>query len=100
MVRILKVINYRLIDSETISNKLVSSFFIECLVYNVPNVNFISGNYTQTLRNVIIKIYEDMNSNAEYTEVNKLLWLFRNKNPRSHKDALDFMQYCWNYLGY
>lgn len=100
MVRILKVINYRLIDDKTISDKLVSSFFIECLVYNVPNSNFISGNYTQTLKNVIVKIYEDMKINANYTEVNELLWLFSSKNPRTRQNALDFMQYCWNYIGY
>lgn len=100
IVRILKVINYRLIENGTISDKLVSSFFIECLVYNVSNNNFISGNYTQTLRNVIVKIYDDMNTNADYTEVNRLLWLFNNKNPRTRQNALDFMQHCWNYLGY
>ena len=99
MVRILKVVNYRLIDEGTISDKLASSFFIECLIYNVPNVNFISGNYTQTLKNVIVKIYEDMKNNAEYTEVNELLWLFSNRNPRNRQNALDFVQYCWNYLG-
>ncbi|OPB87466.1 nucleotidyltransferase domain-containing protein [Elizabethkingia ursingii] len=100
MVRILKVVNYRLIDEGEISDDLVSSFFIECLVYNVPNNQFISGNYTQTLRNVIVKIYEDMKNNADYTEVNKLLWLFSNKSPRTRQHALVFMQKCWNYLGY
>jgi hypothetical protein len=100
IVRILKVINYRLIDKGTISDKLVSSFFIECLVYNVPNENFISGNYTQTLRNVIVKIYENMKSNADYTEVNQLLWLFSIKNPRTRQNALGFMQHCWNYIGF
>lgn len=100
MVRILKVINYRLIDDGKIPDNLVSSFFIECLVYNVSNENFISGNYTQTLKNVIVRIYEDMKNSADYTEVNGLLWLFSNKSPRIRKDALDFMQYCWNYLGY
>lgn len=100
MVRILKVINYGLIDKGTISDNLASSFFIECLVYNVPNGNFISGNYTQTLRNVIVKIYEDMKTNADYTEVNQLLWLFSNRNPRNRQNALDFMQHCWNYMGY
>lgn len=100
MVRILKTINNRLIDNKTISDKLVSSFFIECLVYNVPNGNFVSGNYTQTLRKVIVKIYDDMKSNAEYTEVNKLLWLFSNKNPRTRQNAINFMQHCWNYMAY
>jgi len=100
MVRILKVINYRLIDDGTISDKLVSSFFIECLVFNVHNSNFISGNYTQTLKNVILKIYNDMKNNANYTEVNELLLLFNNKSHRTRKDVLDFMQKCWIFLGY
>ncbi|MGJ1390126.1 nucleotidyltransferase domain-containing protein [Sphingobacterium spiritivorum] len=100
MVRILKVVNYRLIDEGEISDDLVSSFFIECLVYNVPNNQFISENYTQTLRNVIVKIYQDMENNADYTEVNKLLWLFSNRSPRTRQNALVFMQKCWNYLGY
>ncbi|KQO22679.1 hypothetical protein ASF10_09940 [Flavobacterium sp. Leaf82] len=100
MVRILKVVNYRLIDDRKISDTLVSSFFIECLVYNVPNEYFMSGNYTQTLKNVIEKIYTDMKNNAEYKEVSELLWLFSIRTPRTHKDAMNFMQYCWDYLGY
>lgn len=100
MVRIFKVINYRLIDENKISNSLVSSFFIECLVYNVPNDYFISGNYTQTLRNVIVKIYQDMNNSADYKEVSGLLWLFSIRSPRTRKDASDFMQQCWNFLGF
>lgn len=100
MVRILKVVNYRLIDEGKISDNLVSSFFIECLVYNVPNDHFISGNYTQTLRNVIVKIYQDMENNADYTEVNRLMWLFSNRSPRTRQNALVFMQKCWDYLGY
>lgn len=100
MVRILKVINYRLIDDRRISDSLISSFFIECLVYNVPNSKFISGNYSQTLRNVIGQIYHDMKENANYTEVNELFWLFSSRSPRTRNDAMNFMQLCWNYIGY
>lgn len=100
MVRILKVINNQLIDQGKISDKLVSSFFIECLVYNVPDEEFISRNYSGTLRNVIVKIYNDMKDNAKYTEVNKLLWLFDDRSPRTRQNAIDFMQHCWTYLEY
>lgn len=100
IVRILKVINYRLIEQGIISDKLVSSFFIECLVYNVPNSEFVNGNYTQTLKNVIIKIYDDMKNNAAYTEVSQLLWLFNSKGSRTHKNGQDFMQHCWNFMGF
>jgi hypothetical protein len=100
MVRILKVLNYRLIEKGTITDKLASSFFIECLVYNVPTREFISGNYTQTLRNVIVKIYQDMKADANYTEVNELLWLFSSRSPRTRADAMSFMQHCWSLMGY
>lgn len=100
MVRILKVLYYKLVDSEEIEPDLVSSFFIECLVYNVPNEYFVLSNYTLTLRNVIGKIYEDMANNANYVEVSKLKWLFSESSTRKHKNALDFTLHCWNYLGY
>jgi predicted nucleotidyltransferase len=100
MVRILKVINYRLIEQGIITDKLVSSFFIECLVYNVPNSYFINGNYTQTLRNVIVKIHDDMKNNTSYTEVSGLLWLFNSRSSRTHKCGLDFMQHCWDFTGF
>lgn len=100
MVRILKVINNRLIDQNIISDKLVSSFFIECLVYNVSNKYFIAGDYTQTLKNVIVQVYEDMNANAKYTEVSGLKWLFSSDSPRTMQNAKDFMQQCWNFVGF
>ena len=101
-VRILKRMRNELIDANIITDKLVSSFFIECLVYNVPNVNFISGNYLTTLRNVIIKLYNDMENIAitnENKEVSELKWLFKLSN-RSPNDAKLFMQKCWEYAGF
>lgn len=101
-VRILKRMRNELIDANLITDKLASSFFIECLVYNVPNSNFISGYYLSTLRNVIIKLYNDMESVAitnEYKEVSELKWLFRNTD-RSPSDAKLFMQKCWEYAGF
>lgn len=100
MVRILKIFNYRLIDQGKISDQLVSSFFIECLVYNVPNEKFRSGDYTQTLKAVITKVYQDMKANADYTEVNELSWLFSSRSPRTRADAMKFMQHCWDYMGF
>jgi hypothetical protein len=102
-VRILKVIRNILVEQGIINENLVSSFFIECLVYNVPNNLFISGNYRQTLKNVISKIYADM-QNAEialnYLEVSRLKWLFRGNSNRNTSDAKMFMQNCWNHVGF
>ncbi len=100
-VRILKRVRNELIESGTISEKLVSSFFIECLVYNVPNGHFSSG-YRDTLKSVIAKVYNDMLDPAvgdEYEEVSGLRWLFKGSS-RSKNDARIFMDKCWDYAGF
>lgn len=102
VVRIIKKIRSELVDANTISDKLASSFFIECLVYNVPNDHFIAGNYYQTLKNVITRIYNDMNDitkGNEYVEVSELKWLFKG-GRRSTDDAKIFTLKCWEYGGF
>lgn len=101
-VRILKRIRNELIDSNIISEDLVSSFFIECLVYNVPNNKFVAGNYRQTLRSVIAKVYNDMLDPTianEYEEVSGLKWLFKG-GGKLPENAKLFMDKCWNYAGF
>lgn len=99
IVRILKKLRSELVEANTISDKLVSSFLIECLVYNVPNDHFIAGSYKQTLKNVITRIYndmDDMTKGNKYVEVSELKWLFTGTS-RSMSDAKDFMLKCWLY---
>lgn len=99
-VRILKVMRNKLIERNAIAENLVSSFFIECLVYNVPNDHFIPGNYTQTLKKVINKVYNDMADGGvakQYVEVNCLRWLFGTGAKRPPQNGRDFMLKCWQY---
>lgn len=100
IVRILKVLNNNLIDSGKITEELASSFFIECLVYNVPNDQFIVGNYTQTLKNVITKVYNDMGDPLianKYLEVSGYKWLFGPDAKRAPENGREFMLKCWQY---
>lgn len=99
IVRILKKLKSELVMSGTISENIVSSFAIECLVYNVPNDHFIAGNYKQSLKNVITRLYNDMSDvtkGNEYVEVSGLKWLFKGTD-RSMSDVKDFMLKCWQY---
>ncbi len=102
-VRILKVFRNNLIDSGKISNELTSSFFIESLVYNVPNDHFTIGNYTQTIKNVITKLYNDMDNETiskKYTDVSGYKWLFAPGTRLSPSNAKEFMLRCWQYAGF
>lgn len=99
IVRIFKKLKSEMVEANTISEKLVSSFLIECLVYNVPNDHFVGGSYRQTLKNVITRIYNDMDDitkGNEYVEVSGLKWLFKGPD-RSMSDAKKFMLKCWQY---
>lgn len=99
IVRIFKKLKSEMVNANTISEKFVSSFVIECLVYNVPNDHFVPGNYKQSLKNVITKIYNDMDDTTkgnEYVEVSGLKWLFRGTD-RSMINVKDFMFKCWQY---
>lgn len=99
-VRILKVMRNNLIDLGKIPEELASSFFIECLVYNVPIDHFVVGNYTQTLKNVITKIYNDMGDpvvSNKYLEVSGYKWLFGADTKRPPANGKELMLNCWQY---
>jgi hypothetical protein len=102
-VRILKNVRNELIDQRQLADNEMPSFFLECLVYNVENHNFDSASYTGATRSVIATVWNDMGDHAkanEYTEVSELLWLFKGNPKRTPKQARDFMQLAWDFLGY
>jgi hypothetical protein len=100
IVRILKNVRNALIESRSIDEKLVSSFFIECLVWNVPDEYFEGTSNREIARAVVAKILHDMrdpNISKNYLEISKLFWLFRGQ-PRTTAQAEAFMLKAWHYL--
>lgn len=104
IVRILKNVRNGLIAEGTIAKNMVSSFLIECLVWNVlPHSHFQEDNYAAATRNIIIAIYEAMGQPEkarQYAEVNDLKWLFPANLHLTPQQAQDFMQHAWNFIGY
>jgi predicted nucleotidyltransferase len=102
-VRILKVMRNIMVEKGIITDGLASSFFIECLVYNVADRLFLPGNYELTVRNIITQVYSDMRDVAkanDYTEVSGFKWLFRGNSKRPSENGRDFMFKCWQYAGF
>ena len=104
IVRIFKSIRGELIDRGEITKDLTSSFFIECLVWNVPDQGFNESTFYQATRNVIVQIYNDMKTEekySQYAEVSDLKWLFpKNSTKRTPQQAQQFMQLAYNFIGY
>jgi len=104
IVRILKNVRNELVDQGGIGEGLMSSFFLECLVWNVPNADFATTTFYQATRNIIARVYNDMKFDQtynKYTEVNGLKSLFTNgSTKRTPLQAQQFMQSAYNFVGY
>ncbi len=84
----------------------VPSFFVECLVYNVPDSILTRSTWTETIRGVIATIWEALDgdepveNSARWLEVNECKYLFQPAQSWTRADGRDYVKAAWNYLGY
>ena len=101
LVRIFKHIRNNMVDDSIVDGDKISSFLVECLIWNVPN-NVISGysTWSETVQNAISYLYNEINQNKhlEWGEVSEYLYLFRSRKW-SDTDAKNFLEKAWTYLG-
>lgn len=103
VIRILKRLRGRMLDEKVAAAGPVPSFLIECLVWNADLAAFSKDNYTAILRHIIANVWNNTRGEEDcknWVEVNRLKWLFRPSQPWTFKQANDFMQAAWNYIGY
>src|SRR5207248_1568316 len=77
MVRALKRIENELVKAGLL--KELPSFFMECLVYNVPNSEFGHQTYSQDMREVLATIFNQTltaEACSEWVEASECKWLF------------------------
>lgn len=100
MVRILKNVRGTLVEQGTITDDSISSFFIECLVFNVPNSSFAANTYLQASKDVIEALWAGTNDAAgnQFVEVNRLKWLF--VGGRTVPQARAFLQAAYTFIGH
>lgn len=84
MVRILKNLRSRLVDDGTINAGVAPSYYIEGLLYNVPNDKF-GGSYTDTFANCFNWIIETDRSN--FVCANQQYYLLRENSPVTWRDG-------------
>lgn len=104
LTRIYRRIRYKMIEDNVGVSDNITSFLLECLVWNVPNHIF--NNYdtwTDRLKESIIYIYnatkEGEETCNEWGEVSELLYLFKARKWNV-KDVNQYMVQMWNYLQY
>ena len=104
LVRIFKKIRYKMIeDGEQVSSN-ITSFLLECLIWNVPNYIFNNNDtWTKRVKEAISYLYHHTKTDddcKEWGEVSELLYLFRGNRKWSREDVHNYMQQMWTYMGF
>lgn len=102
LTRLHRKLRYKMIeDGENVSVN-ITSFLLECLVWNVPNriINDYET-WTERLKNSIVYLYNNTKEEdlcKEWGEVSELLYLFRANRKWSREDVNLYLEKLWNYL--
>jgi hypothetical protein len=102
LTRLHKKLRYKMIDDGENVSENITSFLLECLVWNVPN-NLMNDydTWTERLRQSIIHIYQNTKTDEScktWGEVSELLYLFHGERKWTRSDVNSYMQQLWNYL--
>jgi predicted nucleotidyltransferase len=103
LVRIFKSLCNEMNDNNVNEAKNILGFLIECLIWNVPNENFGSSTYTEDVRNCIIYLFNNTDTDEkckDWGEVSELKYLFNSYQKWTRSQANDFLLSAWQYLGF
>ena len=104
LTRLHRKLRYKMIDEgENVSDN-ITSFLLECLVWNVPNrIMNEYDTWTDRLKESIIFIYNKTKEEAtckEWGEVSELLILFHSDRKWTYQDVNSYMVMLWKHLGF
>ena len=103
-VRVLKRIENAMVEDSLIDE--LPSYFMECLVYNVPNSILTRATWVEVVRGILGHVYvslegpEPKEESARWLEVNECKFLFHQAQKWSRSDGRALAQSAWSYLGY
>lgn len=102
LTRLHRKLRYKMKDDGVTFNANITSFLLECLVWNVPNrIMNDYDTWTDRLKQSIIYIHEQTKEEStckEWGEVSELLYLFHSGRKWSRTDVNEYMVQLWNYL--
>lgn len=101
VVRILKRLKIKMVEDGIQGLDNISSFLIECLVWNAQDRCFNQPTYTDDVHNVLVNLYQftkDDSTCNEWGEVSEQLYLFRPGRKYTREEANNFIVKAYNYL--
>ncbi len=103
LTRILKRLQFALIELGTLKEKIIPSYAVECAVFNVPDDHFRDESYWNSVQRVLALIFNSTVTDdrcADWVEVNGMKWMFRGSKPWTRQQVHQFVSLGWNHIGY
>jgi Nucleotidyltransferase domain len=103
VTRILKSLRYEMLDAGLAEAKPISSYLIECLVFNAPKSSFGHPRVFDDVRDVMANVWTQTKVDAtcwDWGEVNEMKYLFRGGQPWTRPQANEFMLAAWRFVGF
>lgn len=102
LTRLHRKLRYKMIDDAKPVSDNITSFLLECLVWNVPyNIMNDYETWTETLKQSIVHIYNKTKTTEdckEWGEVSEFFYLFHGGRKWNSDDVNKYMVQLWNYL--
>jgi hypothetical protein len=102
VVRILKRLRYKMFEEKIAAANPISSFLVECLVWNAPNHAFGHETYTSDVRETLANLFNDTiktETCEEWGEINELKYIFKGRRTKL-TEAHAFISAAWDYWGF
>lgn len=103
VTRILKRLRNEMADEGYAAAVPISSYLIECLVWNVPNEAFGHSELKADVRWALAHLWNETRTNEtcnEWGEINELKYLLWSGQPWSREQVNTFLQAAWDYIGF
>lgn len=99
IVRAVKRLENDMVETGRLTDE-VHGYFIECLLYNLPNEVFQRSTYRTTALDVLARLWQAIQDgeHTDWVEVNSLKWLWRSGQTWTADEAATFAKTAWNYI--
>lgn len=99
IVRAIKRLRNLLAEKGYNSANLIPSYLIECLIYVVPDDYFRGDFYKTNVEDCVKYLYKQIDIDSEdWTEINKIKYLFRPKQKWRKEQVKEFLWVAFNYI--
>ena len=103
LVRIMKHIRNNMVGEGLIDGEIITSFLVECLVWNVKNTYITKhDSWNETLQDSIAFLWNEINDGhaKDWGEVSEMLYLFHSGRKWNQDSAKQFLGIMYSYLEY